>query len=54
MRQLQSLQDSPIDINHLSTIFVLDRDHNGRVTLAVCVWVCVSMCVCTQTQTHLH
>ena len=35
MRQLQSLQDSPIDINHLSTIFVLDNDHNGRVTLPV-------------------
>lgn len=33
MLQLQSLQDLPIDMNHLSTIFVLDNDHNGRVTL---------------------
>merc|ERR1712205_175712 len=33
IRQLQSLQDWPVDMGHLSTIFVLDHDHNGRVTL---------------------
>jgi len=54
MRQLQSLQDSPIDINHLSTIFVLDRDHNGRVKLPVCVCGWVSMCVCSHTHTHIY
>jgi hypothetical protein len=37
IRQLQSLQDFPIDMSHLSTIFVLDSDHNGRVTLQVSV-----------------
>jgi hypothetical protein len=52
MRQLQSLQDSPIDINHLGTIFVLDHDHNGRVTLPVWVWVCV--CVYVYTRTHFY
>ena len=35
IRQLQSLQDWPVDMGHLSTIFVLDHDHNGRVTLQV-------------------
>lgn len=33
LRQLQSIEDLPIDMNHLGTLFVLDADRNGRVTL---------------------
>jgi hypothetical protein len=31
--QLQSLEGMPIDMTHLPTLFVLDCDHDGKVTL---------------------
>ena len=33
LRNIQSIEDLPIDMQHLGTVFVLDSDRNGRVTL---------------------
>ncbi|KAJ1491277.1 hypothetical protein T484DRAFT_1933558 [Baffinella frigidus] len=33
LRQLESIEDLPVDIGHLGTLWVLDSDRDGRVTL---------------------